>query len=171
MAGASGQERSLGKRLPPPLSLPQASGERRQGGKSRLCPLSTPLLRKLDSGKGAGRKSGRQASLSPPGQGNQCRVLGTCGSGEPAGVKPGFQMTSRLRNRELWSCWDWNSSPRTGPVPGGFGLAAQQEGFSVVVPSALDGRHDPNSQRLATKFPRVQNPQQQGLHGLQCARP
>lgn len=35
-----------------------------------------------------------EASLSPPGWGNQCRVLGPRGSREPAGVKPCLGMTS-----------------------------------------------------------------------------
>lgn len=53
----------------------------------------------------------------------------------------------------------------------GFDLAAQPEGFSVVVPRALDVRHGPNPQRLATNSLGFKIHNKQGLHGLRCARP
>lgn len=71
-------------------SLPQASGERRQ---ERTVPSTHPLAQETRFWEGSWEEV-RKASLSPPGQGNQCRVLGTCGSGEPAGVKPCLRMTS-----------------------------------------------------------------------------
>lgn len=53
-----------------------------------------PGLRKLDYGEGRWKEIG-EALLSGWGWGgNQCRVLGMRGSGEPAGVKPCLGMTS-----------------------------------------------------------------------------
>lgn len=71
----------------PPLSPTGFRGE--EAVPSR----STPLLRKLDSGKGAGRKSGRHPSLPPTPQGREidAECLVRVGVGSQQGLSPAYR--------------------------------------------------------------------------------